>query len=409
MREVDAARERARDIVAQVSERLSDPRVRLPDPTSLDQGRPGIALLFAELGRADADLRSTAHAWLSEAAKQVRVSEKDGLYQGAAALALALHAAGPHDYENALDRLDGVVVDRVHDLVRDGRDRARSGVPGVRLGAYDLISGATGLGVYLLHRGTAPAELRALLSSLVEMAEPTRDRRGRRLPGWWTPDSPTPGQSTPYPRGHVNLGVAHGIAGPFSLLAQAWIKEVRVPGHADAITRLADGLMQWSPGAQQAGEWQGWPGIVIPDEADEWFRPPVRPQRPVWCYGTVGIARALQIAGVALSRPEWMSVAVDGLVTVLDNPALTDLITDPTLCHGWAGVLHVSWRVAHTSGDPRLRARLPAIAHAVMNHPAFDNAPDGLLTGRAGITLALHTFATDTEPLSGWDRCLALG
>ncbi|MFI6576554.1 lanthionine synthetase C family protein [Nocardiopsis sp. NPDC050513] len=409
MREADEARERARDIVAQVSERLSADRVNVRDSTSLDQGRPGIALLFAELGRTDADFRSTAHAWLSDTGRGVRVANEDGLYQGAAAMAFALNAAGPRDYRDALDLLDDIIVGRVRALVQEGRERRRSGVHGVRMRAYDLISGATGLGVHLLYRGSAPSDLRALLSYLVELTEPVRNRRGQLIPGWWTPDSPTPTRPTPYRQGHVNLGVAHGVSGPLALLAQAWIEEVRVPGHSEAITRLTHWLMRWSPGTQRAGEWQGWPGIVVPDGADGRFRSPGPPQRPVWCYGTVGIAGALHIAGVALSRPEWMSVAVDGLVKVLDNAALTDLITDPSLCHGWAGVLHVSWRVAHTSGDSRIRERLPAVARAVMNHPEFESAPSGFLTGLAGIALALHTFATNAEPLSGWDRCLALG
>ncbi|OLT29206.1 hypothetical protein BJF83_00415 [Nocardiopsis sp. CNR-923] len=392
-----------------MSEQLADPRRVLPAPASLDQGRPGIALLFAELGRTDSDSRSTAHAWLSKAAQEVRVRPEDGLYQGATALAYTLHTAGPSDYGDALDRLDDVTVDRVRAFVRDERNRAGSGVPGVRMRAYDLISGATGLGFYLLHRGSAPAELRALLSSLVELTEPTRDLRGRPLPGWWTPDTPTPAQPALYPRGHVSLGVAHGIAGTLSLLTQAWTENVRVPGHSDAIDRLVNWLLRWGPTGPRTETWSGWPGIVIPDEADGQLRAPVQPQRPVWCYGTVGVARAVQLAGVALSRPEWTSVAVESLVAVLDAPALTGLITDPTLCHGWAGALHVSWRAAHTSGDPRLQVRLPVLAHAVMDHPEFDSAPDGLLTGRAGIALALHTFASGTQPLSGWDRCLALG
>lgn len=402
-------RERANGAVLRIAEQLTHHRAAA-QPATLDQGASGIALLFAELGRTDASRRVTAHAWLAHAGREVPVRGGDGLYQGAGALGFALQAAavGPHDYHQALLRLDEFVFHRVRDLVRQCQDRRRSGIPGVSLKHYDLVSGITGLGVYLLHRRSSSSAVHAVLLELVALSEPARDPSGRYVPGWWTPATPTPGLPAAYPLGHYNLGVAHGISGPLAFLARAWEKGQRVPGQRQAITRIAEWLSQWRKERKADTPWYGWPGVALPAGQDGYTRPTLRTQRPVWCYGTAGVSRALQLAGSALSRPDWESAAVDGLAEVLDNPDLTKLITDTSLCHGWSGLLHATWHVARKSGDQRLRNHLPLIVDALVNNLSPAGAPVGFLTGSAGVALALNTFVTDDESRSGWDRALAL-
>jgi hypothetical protein len=48
---------------------------------------------------------------------------------------------------------------------------------------------------------------------------------------------------------------------------------------------------------------------------------------------------------------------------------------------------------------PYLRARL-------LRHRAEPGPDVGLLDGAAGVALALHTTASHTPPVSGWDACL---
>ncbi|MFE9242015.1 lanthionine synthetase C family protein [Nocardiopsis sp. NPDC006938] len=404
------ARGRASEFTYRIAERLAVPPSGLPSATSLDQGPWGVALLFAELGHVDSAYRSIAHDWLSAAGTEVFTQDDNGLYQGAPALAFSLTAAArPGDYSEALPRLDDFVVGRVHTLLRQDQERRRSGRSGVRLKSYDLVSGATGLGLLLLRRRSSPTALQALLSYLVELTVPVRGPGGRPTPGWWTPDSPTPGLPTPYPLGHLNLGIAHGVSGVLALLALAWAEGERVPGQTAAITRITEWLLRWGPRAGDspgAESWQGWPGILSSESGRQGA--PALPNRPTWCYGTAGTARAVQLAGVALLRPDWEAAAVEGLTAVLHNPTLTGLVTEPSLCHGWAGVLQATWRVAGTSDDHRLQEQIPAIAEQVMDHLDPERMAGGLLEGLAGVALALHTFATDTEPASGWDRCLAL-
>ncbi|GAB3474622.1 hypothetical protein GCM10027440_05300 [Nocardiopsis coralliicola] len=74
------------------------------------------------------------------------------------------------------------------------------------------------------------------------------------------------------------------------------------------------------------------------------------PRRPSWCYGTPGITRALQLAGLALGDPHRQEHAETTLYRCLSDPAQTAQLVDPPVCHGWAGVLATTWHAAADAG-----------------------------------------------------------
>ncbi|MGP3926928.1 lanthionine synthetase C family protein [Streptomyces sp. 8N616] len=399
---------------------LPDGPVRVPwAPLSLAEGHPGVALLFAELSRSVPRHRTTAHAHLSTAAQATAAPTSGGLFDGAAPLAFAAWAARhrPGDYATLLDRLDDRVTAQVERLLAAEEERLRAGRAGAPMHAYDVISGATGLGRYLLlHRPRHQELLARVLSYLVRLTEPV-SAHGHTVPGWWVRGGPATADDDPdYPRGHFNLGLAHGIPGPMALLALAREAGVRVPGQDAAITRVCDWLLDWRTAG---GRWP-W---VIPFErhmkaGDRTV--PLPPGRTAWCYGTPGVAWAVYLAGRALSHTDWQRAAVDALAAELDD---VRGLFDSSLCHGRTGVLLITWRMARDSGDSRLTAQLPHLAAPVLD--AYDpqlpfgyrySAPTmrvagdraGFLEGAAGIALALHTYATDSEPDTPWDAALLL-
>src|SRR5687767_3976253 len=66
------------------------------------------------------------------------------------------------------------------------------------------------------------------------------------------------------------------------------------PGQADSICSWLD---QWQKGDETAARW---PGTISMSELESGTLGQTGPQRPSWCYGTPGIARAQQLAGLAL-------------------------------------------------------------------------------------------------------------
>ncbi|WP_189134459.1 lanthionine synthetase LanC family protein [Wenjunlia tyrosinilytica] len=134
-----------------------------------------------------------------------------------------------------------------------------------------------------------------------------------------------------------------------------------------------------------------------------------RPARPSWCYGTPGIARAGQLAALATGNTAWQLAFEDAFARCLTDPVQLARITDPGLCHGWAGLFQTAWRAARDAATPAIAAHLPHLAATLARHARPGAcAGDGFLEGDVGTALALITTAYGTTPNSGWDSCLLI-
>ncbi|MFH9576254.1 lanthionine synthetase LanC family protein [Streptomyces sp. NPDC017454] len=147
---------------------------------------------------------------------------------------------------------------------------------------------------------------------------------------------------------------------------------------------------------------------------------PSAPRRPSWCYGTTGLARARQLAALALGDARRRLDAENALVAALTDPAQLKATTDNALCHGFAGLAHIAARAADNalpSTAGQLRAVIPALLAAI--HPPGDDPVHtamalvqgeergpGLLDGAAGVALALLASSAAAPPRSAWDACL---
>ncbi|MGX1756530.1 lanthionine synthetase C family protein [Streptomyces lydicus] len=441
-----ATRGRARRIVAELAERLSCPdpvvvtaaargdTVSSPDsgmpqsPVSgptLAAGHSGAALLYAELSHVTPAFRKTAHAHLAVALSTVGSQPGVGLYDGVTSLAFAARVTrhSPQDYATLLDQLDEQVIAGLRAVLDTESARLDAGHAGVAMRTYDTISGVTGIGRYLLLRRDCHHEpLAECLSYLVRLVRPVR-AHGVRVPGWWVPTGPSILRDARFPRGHFNLGAAHGICGPLALLALAHESGVRVPGQSEAIRCLAEHVLSFR---LEGGRW---PRVLGFDDFVADSPGPVSGSGATavgWCYGTPGVARALYLAGRALNEPGWRDTATQSLTDTL--LALTHhQVGNASLCHGWAGLLQIAWRMADDSADVRLAGLLPRLAGRLIDaydpglpygfshhrptlksgQPLPPHSP-GFLEGATGIALALHTYATGRSPSCPWDAALLL-
>jgi hypothetical protein len=117
--------------------------------------------------------------------------------------------------------------------------------------------------------------------------------------------------------------------------------------------------------------------------------PAPAPGRPSWCYGLPGIARAQQLAALALGDTARRQHAEDTLVRTLTDSALLARITDATLCHGWAGLTVLTRAVAADSPVPdRFAPLVGDLAQRLAD--GLDQLPKpGFMEGRSGAHLAL--------------------
>jgi hypothetical protein len=406
--------ESALAIAREVGARLRDPDVlaRATEawrPIELAQGHPGLAVLFAQL-----DARFPREGWSDAAHSQIELAvaalrrepnAATGLMSGLAGLAFAADLVDGKTYVRLLLTLDGLIERRTKTIV----ERVAARESGVVDDDIDLVSGLSGIGAYFLARGNLGA-LRPILEQLVRLVGTDGP-----VPLWHTPPALLRDEETrrAFPAGQLNYGLAHGLPGPLALLALSRRAGIEMAGLADAVRRASTWLLDHAV-EDECG--LNWPGLV-PVGSDPTAQPPTR---AAWCYGAPGVARALWLAGVALENSELQAVAVAALEAVHRRPPEVRKIDAPTFCHGLAGLLQITLRMANESDGPELRRAAQGLTEQVVDRfdpdsilgyrdldrdgRAVDHA--GLLQGAAGTALVLLAAAAPVTPR--WDRAFLL-
>lgn len=384
---------------------------RVPDDRpwlaqSLSQGTAGTALLHIERALTGQGSWQRAHAWVRAAVGgEVSAGPAAGLYLGLPAVTFMLEAA------SAGGRYQAALTDTSVHLARLAHARAGAAAARMRAGRlagfseYDVFSGLTGLGALLLRRDPGGSALERVLESLVALTRPLRTDSDE-VPGWWTGHDPSRGSSPGFPGGHGNFGVAHGISGPLALLGHALRRGAAVDGQAEAVRTILAWLEAWR---QDTGTGSWWPEWITRADLRA-GRPGQRgPNRPSWCYGTPGIARAGQVACIAVGDDAGRRVYEDALARCTGDHMQLERITGAGLCHGAAGLYMTAWRAARDAAGPAIGARLPGLA-ALLHRRALGAGPEdpGFLGGSAGTSLALHVAEACAAPESGWDACLLI-
>jgi lantibiotic biosynthesis protein len=411
-----AEAERARAVALEVASRLAA-RKRVPDgrlSAGLGSVDSSIALVCAQLDRLfpDAGWDRAGHVHLTALAQ---AAERDGaplgLFAGVAGLGFTAQrlAAGRARYGTLLAALDEAIAGGV---AASSAVLARPN--GLSTHAWDLISGITGVGVYLLARREEPAARAALEETLGALVDLMRETDG--APRWATPPEHLhEDMLEATPEGNLNCGVAHGVPGSLALMSLALMEGVEVSGQVEAMRRTAD----WVAGQAQLGRFgPEWPATIPLGDVG---RP--TPVRPGWCYGNAGVARALWLAGQALDEPELARLGERAVRTALERQRTDRPLDSPLLCHGTAGLLQVTLHMAADSGaeDLSREARMLCLdlverfdpdlplgyrAEAKIRDVRGPEADATFLDGAAGCSLVLLAAASDADP--GWDRALLL-
>ncbi|MFF4403376.1 lanthionine synthetase C family protein [Streptomyces sp. NPDC001404] len=380
--------------------RATPARVR-PD---LAGGGAGLALAYHQL-----DTYRPGEGWGAMA---------DGYLTAAAAGAASTGTTGPGLYGGLSGPAFAAcsLTDRHQDLLTDldariaaaatgQAARCTGGVHGVPYRIFDVISGLTGTGAHLLGRaGDDPAAAGALRAVLTALVTLSGERAG--VPHWFTPVEALRDdeQRSRFPRGALNCGLSHGMAGPLALLSLAMADGMRVPGQEEAVRRVVDRLLMQRIDDAWGPDWPdlaGVTGILNSTPAPH----------SSWCYGSPGVARSVWLAGTALDDPALQALAVRAVKAALRRPAARRAAgTTPGLCHGLAGLLQITLRFAHDTGDPEFaRAAVELtvqLSQCADRGGGFAQDGPGFLEGAAGVVLALLAATTRNAPT--WDRVLLL-
>jgi lantibiotic biosynthesis protein len=399
-----------RDELVGLAASLGDALAGVPDgdwDPSLADGHAGVALFYGFLsvatGRtADAE-RARGHRDRSIAGLATEPLGPS-LWAGYPGVAWAVELVDRHVEVAAEDRNEAVDSALAEMLAR----------PAIWSLPHDLVTGVTGVGLYLLSRlpGTgARCSLELVLDRLEDAA--IVDEAG--LVHWWTPaDELIEQVAKEYPSGVGDLGVAHGVPGPIGLLGL--MVEAGVGG--ERARTLLDGSVRWA-WAHALSEPAGpsFPAWMSPDEPER------TPARSAWCYGDPGVAVVLLRAARVLGDAALAEAAVALARRAALRPPEETGVEDACVCHGSAGLALLFHRLYLATDEDVLRGAArywladtvrrcrsavrsgdPAWVLGDEDGPHWTGAD--ITDGAAGVGLVLLAAATDIDP--AWDRMFAL-
>ncbi|MGP0016994.1 MAG: lanthionine synthetase C family protein [Candidatus Sulfotelmatobacter sp.] len=408
-----ADREKVHTLVSEMPPPVSLGLKRHWSPISLALGDVGHAITFGYLHQLypSEGWDRVAHVYMKEATAGLNEipTVPLGLFGGLTGLTSAARylSMDGKRYQKALAVLDG----RLFALTRSWL----SSLPpdgGVPVSTYDLISGLTGIGRYLLAAAISSTEAEQLAFDLFRLMI-----RWSLIPettGFYTPPDLVPEfemrRDPTLGSGYINCGLAHGVPGPLALMALAYRSGIQIPGLTDAIYTLAywlKGTLLETPS-----------GPDIPYHVSltlDRVQPGVT--RTAWCYGNPGAARALQLAGNALHDAVLQTESLRLMRGVAIRLPQVRNIPAPTFCHGMAGVLQVLLRYLDDSSQPDalLVSFAEDILQAILTRydplatTGFQDlepgnglvANPGLLEGASGVALVLLGASSGVE--TTWD------
>jgi len=159
---------------------------------------------------------------------------------------------------------------------------------------------------------------------------------GHRTSGWhyYPSEVEASFMYTKSENGCINYGLSHGMGGPLVTLSLAYKNGIRKEGLLDAIDGLVEEYMQ---AVYYANDIAYWPGRVIFEQYIGLEEIQKSPNQMSWCYGSVGILRALYMSGIFTSNKKVAQFALSELIKITEMDLTDYLLVQPIVCHGFAG------------------------------------------------------------------------
>jgi lantibiotic biosynthesis protein len=401
------------------------------NPTSLSHGFPGNILLFTELHH-----HFPNDNWDEVSHQHVLAFQKEAQKRGIADLSLFNGWAGITFSLEKANKIHGMYDKNIHDLHFLIKDHVKKRVDleykrlhqkkGINPLSYDVIYGLTGIGRYLLNHSNSSIlseSLTHVLQYLIDITNPIKIQ-DNWVPGWYIPAEYlfNDDDRINYPLGNFNCGMAHGIPGPLALLSLAYLKGIRLDGQKEAISNISSWLLKWKI-KDEYGDF--WPyQIPLQAELDKNNNFKETRKRESWCYGTLGVARALQLAGKALDNKEMKNIARQATLSIASKPLDKWQMNSPIICHGFSGVFQMLNRILEEPGNHI--KEIPIIDDILLKILSLESKKNplifsdknivngkqisinkiGLLEGTPGIALSLLNSIRKNK--TNWDNVLLI-
>lgn len=293
-------------------------------------GKAGIVLLFAYLSKLfpEKDYFNNTLEYLDELSESLSNDElgynMSGGVAGFAFVFQHLRNIG------LLDKSDDLNLSELDEFINLGIDNDFT------QGNWDPLHGMTGLGIYFLERNKENGEkkyLEKIVTHLTNMRITVGEYKVWITPGYGK-----------YSNDNYNLGIAHGMPGVLSFLAQVHARNIKQKEIEEMIVSCLPFLLQYE-NEEDAVCCFPTSVDVIPVKEKEMY------SRLAWCYGDLCMANALIHCGKALNRNDWKVKGIDVALKTTKRNFESSGCMDAPFCHGTVGLVHQYNRFYQLTGN----------------------------------------------------------
>lgn len=318
------------------------------NPLSLSHGYPGLIMLFAEMDRLQPGERwdHVTHAYIKQLKvilEQTGINNDPSLYNGLSGINFSIILASNNGkrYSSIIKKLEASLYDFGTEYlykIKEINKQLKYGTPEY---GYDLITGLTGIGAYILKSKNSNliGLLENILSFFIELSLNGVSNEKGVCSFLSSPEAFIIEEDKKnYPYGCLNLGMSHGISGPLALLSLSYIQGVRLDNQLDSIITLASEFTN-TLSVDKNGYFVK--RMVDTKGLTNNFKTGNNERYDAWCYGGFGVAGALALAYEATRDSGIKETALKVIGGLLKSPVKEWNIHSPMICHGYSGNLQV--------------------------------------------------------------------
>lgn len=301
-----------------------------------------------------------------------------------------------------LDKADDLNLSELDEFISQGADND------FKSGNWDPLHGMVGLGIYFLERNKETGE-KKYLEKIIDQLATMRTISGDHLV-WITPGFGK------YSDNNYNFGMAHGMPGMLSFLAQVRACGIRPHEIEEMISSCIAYLLQC--------EYTDDPVYSFPLSID--VKPKSKEEkhysRLAWCYGDLCMANALIHCGKELQKENLIAKGFDVALKTTQRSFEDSGCMDAPFCHGTVGLVHQYNRLYQLTNNEVFKNATDNWINITIMHfyksgegaggyyfSSFNEEKNifelishyGLLEGSAGIALVYLSYIYNIKP--DWD------
>lgn len=235
---------------------------------------------------------------------------------------------------------------------------------------YDLVSGITGIGKYLLfdYRENEYLDLIRIIGEYIIFLTEDKPYKNIKVPRWCISNFNQLRNidRVRFPKGSIDLGMAHGIIAPLLLLVEMKNRGIQINNLSKAIQKIIkiyDNLKR----KKQNGiySWNSQLGIDFFN--NEFLPRDIRGNRQSWCYGDINISYSLLKIGIELGDKSIAEKHLNNIIEISKLDIDEYKLFSPIVCHGYAGLFKILFETYLISKNRYIKDRILKVLTILIN------------------------------------------